>query len=480
MSSPELVPGRVDAAAVDPGPGGGFVPDDAVEARPLFSPLRAVALPAAAAGLTVLLLFLVFESLERALAGTRVDVRLLHYARGITVGVVTAAIVLAVSYRQHRRHERELEGEVERRGRDAREARTFLQLVVDNTPASLVVLDPGFRVVEANEVARKVHGGELVGHRCSDVLAACSALCAECPAASSLATGSTTSVERLHTDPRTGEVLTVESHPFAFPDGRRFVLLVERIVTEQRKLQVRLLHQEKMANFGLLAASFAHDLGNPLSSIEAQLQIVDERSLGEENAEVVATVRQEVTRLRRLLREMVDFARRRRDEASLVSVQSAVEDTLRLLRHDSRLRNVRVETECDRETPPVFVVEDHLTQVVLNLLLNALDAMPDGGTLRLEVAPAGGSVVLRVHDTGHGMDHTVLARCLEPLFTTKAEGKGTGLGLAIARDIVRAAGGEVELHSTAGRGTTAIVTLPAAGPETVAAAPAEAPRTEAL
>lgn len=480
MIRPDPLPGRGEAASAGTGPAGGPGPDDAAGAHPGFSPSRAVALPAAAAGLTVVLLFLVFEIVEHALAGTGADVRLLHYARGITVAVVTAAVVLAVSYRQHRRHEKELEEEVERRGREAQEARTFLQLVVDNTPASLVVLDPRFHVVEANEVARKVHGGDLVGHRCSDVLASCAVLCAECPAAGSLTTGSSRAVERLHTDPRTGEVFTIESHPFAFPDGRRFVLLVERVVTEQRKLQVRILHQEKMANFGLLAASFAHDLGNPLSSIEAQLQLVDERSLGAENAEVVGTVRMEVARMGRLLREMVDFARRRRDEASLVSVQSAVEDTLRLVRHDSRLRRVRVVTEFDRDTPPVFVVEDHLTQVVLNLLLNALDAMPEGGTLRLEVAPAGGFVVLRVHDTGSGMDHAVLARCLEPLFTTKAEGKGTGLGLAIVRDIVRAAGGEVELHSTAGRGTTAIVTLPAAGSEAAVAVPAGTPRQEAL
>lgn len=455
------------------------VPAEGGDERSRWSPSRAIVLPAAAAGLTVVLLFLVFESLEHALAGGGLDARLLHYVRGISVGVVTAAVVLAVSYRQHRRHERALEEEVGRRSREAQEARTFLRLVVDHTPASLVVLDPRFEVVEANEVARQVHGGELVGHRCSDVLAACAALCAECPAAASLKSGSPRAVDRPHTDPRTGEVFTIESHPFAFPDGRRFVLLVERVVTEQRKLQVRLLHQEKMANFGLLAASFAHDLGNPLSSIEAQLQLVDERSLGGENAEIVGTVRQEVARLRRLLREMVDFARRRRDEASLVSVQSAVEDTIRLVRHDSRLRRVSVVTEFDRDTPPVFVVEDHLTQVVLNLLLNALDAMPDGGTLRFEVAPAGGAVVLRVHDTGCGMDHAVLARCLEPLYTTKAEGKGTGLGLAIARDIVRAAGGDLELHSTAGRGTTAIVTLPAAGAEAAAAAPGDTSREAA-
>jgi hypothetical protein len=168
---------------------------------------------------------------------------------------------------------------------------------------------------------------------------------------------------------------------------------------------------------------------------------------------VVATVRQEVARLGRILRELVDFARRRRDEATLVSVQSVVGDALRLLRHDRRMREVTVREEFDPETPPVFVIEDHLMQVVLNLLLNALDAMPAGGTLRIEVGTAGGQVALRVHDTGVGMDRAILARCFEPLFTTKDPDRGTGLGLSISRDIARATGGDIEMHSAPGRGT---------------------------
>src|SRR5262249_45451644 len=140
---------------------------------------------------------------------------------------------------------------------------------------------------------------------------------------------------------------------------------------EQRKLQARLVHQEKMAAFGLLAAGIAHDLGNPLASIGAQLQLLDDTRLEPEDAGAIGAVRQEGARLGRILREVVDFARRRRAEAGLVSVQAVTEDALRLLRHDRRLRDVAVATEFDAETPPVLMVEDHLMQVVLNLLLNA-------------------------------------------------------------------------------------------------------------
>jgi hypothetical protein len=164
----------------------------------------------------------------------------------------------------------------------------------------------------------------------------------------------------------------------------------------------------------------------------------------------VATVRQEVARLGRILRELVDFARRRRDEATLVSVQSVVGDALRLLRHDRRMREVTVREEFDPETPPVFVIEDHLMQVVLNLLLNALDAMPAGGTLRFVVGTAGGQVALRVHDTGVGMDRAVLARCFEPLFTTKDPTAAPGSASASAATSL-APPGDIEMHSAPGR-----------------------------
>lgn len=428
---------------------------------------RDLRLTAGAAAATVLLLFLVFEGIEQSFVRADDSRRLLHYVRGISTSLLTAAVVGILGTRQHRARARALREEAGRRATEARDARALLGFIVDATPASLVVLDPDYRVVRANRVAEAVHGTGLAGKLCHDALAACATRCQECPAAASFATGAAQTDVRPHTDPRTGEVLTVESHPLDLPGGRRHVLLVERVVTEQRKLQARLVHQEKMAAFGLLAAGVAHDLGNPLASIESQLQLLDGTRLEPEPAAIMSTVRHEVSRLGRILRELVDFARRRRDEATLVSVQGVAEDALRLVRHDRRTRNVAVVTEFDPETPPVLMVEDHLMQVVLNLVLNAVDAMPGGGTLRLEVTSAGREVALRVHDTGAGMDRSVLGRCFEPLFTTKAPGHGTGLGLSISKDILEEAGGRIELHSALGRGTTAVVSLPAARVEAV-------------
>jgi signal transduction histidine kinase len=411
---------------------------------------------AAAAGLCVLVAFLVFEGLEEALAPDDAGAHALHYARGLSASLLTALVVGLVTHRNDRRRAVELEEEVARRTREAEEARAFLQVVVDTNPAALLVLDRDRRVVQANRTAEAVHGLAPVGRTCHEVVAGRPDPCPDC----GLEPGKRSSLQ-CHTDSRTGEVLSVEGHPLRLPDGQEGVLLVEQVVTEQRKLQARLLHQEKMAAFGLLAAGVAHEMGNPLSSVEAQLQLLEPKDLPAEAAGVLSTVRQEVARLGRILRELVDFARRRRDETTLVSVRSVVADALRLLRHDRRMRSVAVREDFDPDTPPVLVVEDHLMQVVLNLLLNALDAMPSGGTLRVEVGTAGGQVALRVRDSGVGMDRGVLARCFEPLFTTKEAGRGTGLGLSISRDIARAAGGDVELHSAPGRGTTAVVTLPA-------------------
>ena len=438
--------------------------------RPPSSWARDLRLSAGAAAATVLLLFLVFEGIEQSFVRTEEARRFLHYARGISTSLLTAMAVGVLGYRQHQARARLLREEAAGRAAESRDARALLDFIVDATPAALVVLDPEYRVVRANRVAEKVHGPGLEGRLCHDALAACATRCDECPAAVSFVTGAPETCMRHHTDPRTGEVLAVESHPLDLPGGHRHVLIVERVVTEQRKLLARLIHQEKMAAFGLLAAGIAHDLGNPLASIESQMQLLGGTRLEEEPAAIMTAVRQEVGRLGRILRELVDFARRRRDEARLVSVQSVTDDALRLLRHDPRTRNVTVTTDFDPETPPVLMVEDHLMQVVLNLLLNAFDAMPDGGALRIEVRPAGHGVALRVHDTGFGMDRTTLGRCFEPLFTTKAPGKGTGLGLSISRDIVHEAGGGLELHSAAGRGTTAVVSLPAARVEAAASA----------
>lgn len=413
---------------------------------------------------SVLLMFLVWQVVEQAMAGDATAIQRLHYARGISTSLVTALAVAVAAYADHRRHASALTKQVERRTSDLQHVQRLLELVIDTTPASLMVLDGSHRVVRANRTAERVHGTSLVGSRCHDSLNCEDERCESCPATLSLAHRVSGRASALRRDPRTGEILEVESHPLQLAD-ESYVLLVENVVTERKKLEASLMHQEKMAAFGLFAAQVAHDLGNPLSSIDAQLQLVDDADLSADAAAAIHLVRHEVRRLHRTLRELVDFARRRRDEIALVSLTDVVGDALRLLRHDQRMRGVRIERDFHSDVPPVTIVEDHLTQVVLNLLMNALDAMGGRGRLRVQVHAVPAGAVLRVQDDGEGMEPEVLRRCMEPLFTTKAEGKGTGLGLSIARDILESAGGRIEMHSSPGRGTTAIVFLPTAESE---------------
>ena len=231
---------------------------------------------------------------------------------------------------------------------------------------------------------------------------------------------------------------------------------------ERRLLQAQLAHQEKMAAFGLFAAGVAHEIGNPLAAISSELELL----AGEQDLGVVqgslGQIGVQVARISRILRELVDFARRRRDTEGDLSLNAVVEDTLRLIRPDPRTRAVTLSTTLDPDIPAVRGVEDHLVQVLINLVLNALDAMPSGGELTIRTRHlADREVVLEVADTGVGMSPEVKERAFEPLFTTKPQGKGTGLGLSVCADLVQAAGGRIEVDSTPGRGSTFRVLLPA-------------------
>ena len=377
----------------------------------------------------------------------------LHLIRGISSALITGAVVLLVGQRLHRRETQDLTQQAEG-------SAALLSEVVNTTPAGLIVLDQHLKIVDANPTARRVHQKPLIGDFCTDVLGGCAHSCVACPARTAFSAGTAQLDSHEHKDPRTGEILSVDFHPIKLPNGEPATLVVERVVTESKKLQARLIHQEKMAAFGLLAAGIAHDMGNPLSAINMHLELIESDYLPTDTRESLDTVRGEVRRLRRILRELVDFARRRRDDEAMVSVNSVLEDGLRLLRHDPRMRGVTVDVQTDAEIPPVLMIEDHLVQVVVNLMINALDAMPDGGRLQVSTTNDGSDVILRIADSGQGMRPEVLQKCFEPLYTTKAHGKGTGLGLSICRDIVRTAGGDVELHSVAGEGTTASLRVP--------------------
>jgi signal transduction histidine kinase len=322
-----------------------------------------------------------------------------------------------------------LEARVRERTRELEGARAFTELLFDSLRERIVVVDSAGSVVKANRVAESSFGGPLAGKARASLV---------------------------DDGARVWEVETI-----ALPgEERPLVLEVGHDVTEHRNLEAQVRHQEKMASLGLLAAGFAHDLGNPLASLSTELELLEGEQSVEAFRESTDTLRKHVDRMSRTLREMVDFARRRRDEITDVHIASAVADSARLVRHDPRWKKVKLELDVPQELPPVRMVEDHLVLVLVNLMLNAADAMPDGGSLSITGRTReDGDVEVRLRDTGAGMNADTLARATTPLFTTK--GRGTGLGLSVCDRVIRSVGGTLELASEPGKGTVVTLVLPA-------------------
>ncbi|HEV2765308.1 MAG TPA: ATP-binding protein, partial [Pyrinomonadaceae bacterium] len=166
-----------------------------------------------------------------------------------------------------------------------------------------------------------------------------------------------------------------------------------------------------------------------------------------------------------VLREMMDFARTRTPERAPLDVSSVLEAGVRLASFDKAFKRLRVTTDFDPEAPPVSADADQLQQVFLNLLLNARDAMPEGGELSVRTChdERAGEVVVEIADDGPGIPAEVRAHVFDPFYTTKPAGAGTGLGLAVCHRIVSAHGGRIDIRPNNGRGTSVRVALPVRG-----------------
>jgi signal transduction histidine kinase len=243
---------------------------------------------------------------------------------------------------------------------------------------------------------------------------------------------------------------------------------LKRQMDDLRRTQDKLLQSAKLAAIGELAASIAHEVNNPLMVIAAYAQLLHRRAELEPVYGTIETIEAQATRAASIVRGMLDFARRRPRNLQHVPLREVIDRALVLVTDKLCTQGIEAVTLLDERDPAAFGDRDELTQVFINLITNAADAMSRGGrlTVRTEVRRQGdvACVVAHVTDTGTGIPEEHREKIFETFFTTKPEGKGTGLGLAVTRDIVKNHEGTIEVDSEPGKGTTMIVSLPLAAP----------------
>jgi len=241
-----------------------------------------------------------------------------------------------------------------------------------------------------------------------------------------------------------------------------------------KEAQAQLIQSEKMAAFGQLGAGIAHEVKNPLAGIQGMIQLTS-RSLSPDNPLLgtFAILEKETKRCRTIIDNLLKFARQENLEPEPIALHEVVEDTRAILHHELSLHKITLETAISQNLPLIHGSANQIQQVLMNLILNAEQAMESRGSGRIEVkaAPHDDFVELSVEDDGPGIPRAVQARIFEPFFTTKPAGKGTGLGLAVTFGIMRAHGGAIRVESEEGRGTKFILRFRVAGSHPATGAP---------
>ncbi len=259
------------------------------------------------------------------------------------------------------------------------------------------------------------------------------------------------------------ELITVRLSVAKLPDnngeyaGRSIIV---KDYTEFKRLQAQIDQSEKLAVIGQLAAGVAHEIGNPLTSISALVQILQRRSQDAFMSEQLINIKENIDRINKIVRELVDFSRMPSYETTIQDVTDIIRTALGIVKYDKRVRKVRFETVLKNGLPVVNIAADQLLQVFVNILINALDAIDGNGTISVASSYDKENIYIDITDDGCGMDESTAEKIFDPFFTTKEVGKGTGLGLSVSYGIIKRFFGEIKVKSVLNSGTTFSIILP--------------------
>jgi two-component system NtrC family sensor kinase len=381
-----------------------------------------------------------------------------------TVADILAPVLRQAAYAQR------LESEVIERTRQIDRERRITERIIDSLPVGLYVIDREYRISVWNRKRETGMQGvsreDALGRTIFEILHRQPADVLRREFDEVFATGR---LQIFQMESRaSGETRTyrISKIPMRLDDGPvTHIITVGEDVTEWREAQERFSQAEKLAAVGTLAAGVMHEINNPLATIAACAESL-ELSIEEPSVplrEGLQLIQSEVRRCKGISDSLLDFSRPKSADKTMVDVNAVIERTLFILKHHARFKKLTVQLDLDRSLGAVVLAnEEQLVQVVMSLLINAMDAMREQGTVELRTrwGEDARSVLAEVVDHGEGIRRADLPKIFEPFFTTKPPGRGTGLGLSICYAIVAEHGGRIEVDSTPGEGSVFRIVLP--------------------
>ena len=397
--------------------------------------------------------------------GRTVPVLLTGHARYDPNGNVIGYEGLNVDISQRKRMERQL-----------REAYDFINKIIQSSPNAIMATDMAGSILIWNRAAE-----ETLGYKADEVIG-------KMNIERIYPEGTARKVMQMMRSPEHGGVGKLNAYPMVYvrQDGTvvegnlsaaiiydangkeiasvgSFVDLKERLDMERalRRTQEQLLQSEKLAAMGRLTSQIAHELNNPLYGIMNTLELLKtEVSLQSKRRKILEMALSETQRLSELLRKMLSFSKPDQEEKQAVDINTVIDEILLLHEKQLRENDIKITTSFAAKLPPIMASKNQLRQVFLNLVANARDAMPDGGTLSIKTDSDKDDVRIELSDTGIGIKEEHLKRIFDSFFTTKDSVKGVGLGLSVCYGFIKEHGGDIQVRSNLGTGTTFTIVLP--------------------
>ena len=364
--------------------------------------------------------------------------------------------------RQLQSYREELELKVRERTREIEETKQYLENLLENANDVIYTLDTeqNFTYVNGKIEAWGYRKDDLIGRPYLSLL---SKRHRGRRLKSTLDIGAK-QVYEVEVVTRTGEARTamVSVSPLHGVEGDILgVLGIARDMTETKKLEQQIRNSEKLASVGKLAAGVAHEINNPLGGILNCLYNLGKGTISPaRREEYLASMEDGLRRVQKIVRQLLDFSQQHQPEFALADINQVIDRVLVLTNHLFAPNRILLETALGSSLPPLMIDRHMIEQVLMNLILNAVQAMKDGGVLSIRTSVEEGVCVVTIRDTGSGIAPSVLPKIFDPFFTTKNEGEGTGLGLSVSLGIVERHGGRIVVDSEVGKGTVFTMYLP--------------------